>query len=463
MTHADDSSQPERRLMVWKSNDLVRATMYEMSTREIKLLITAVSRIQQRHGDAFEPVVLTVRELAEVLDLERDAVYSDIKAMAETLTSRVVRIHDPNTKTHLWTNWCEVTYTEGSGCVRVLFRDALKPYLLQLAERFVRYGLDNILRLTSSYHIRLYELLKSWESWGRPWTEPLADLRRILGADAKGYDQYFIFNGSVLKPAHEAINRLTDVRFRYRPVKKGRVVTAVEFIMRPPVQPELPFAEGLGEVLPSRLSSSPTPADDSGALPLAANSKTPKTRRSSTSSKTRNGAGASPAIATRELGGAVAAHWNARMPNSPIADTGPSRLDEIARQVSADAYLHAHWRELIDTVGESKTWNGRGPRGRDGQPFHASFRWLLEHVPEVADAAAAQRTASTRKKPRSTPSSHNIGKTEISSSTAVPVSDEQRQAGAARLRRLRATLGGRQAVEDPSILPDEENPTAEKR
>ena len=52
------------------------------------------------------------------------------------------------------------------------------------------------------------------------------------------------------------------------------------------------------------------------------------------------------------------------MPHSPIADTGRARLAEVARQVQADAYLHAHWRELIDTVAESKTWNGRGAIAR---------------------------------------------------------------------------------------------------
>ena len=455
---------PASGLMVWKSNELIRTAMYEMSTREIKLLFTAVSRIQQRHGDSFEAVSLTVRELADMLELERAAVYSDVKAMAETLTGRVVRLHDPHTKTHLWTNWCEVTYTEGSGCVSILFREALRPYLLSLKEKFTQYGLDNILRLTSAYHIRLYEFLKSWESWGKPVSVPMGDLRRTLGAETKGYDQYFIFNGSVLKPAHHAINRLTDVRYHYRPLKQGRAVTAVEFTVRrrPPVQPELPFQEDLGAGVSPQPAAAPAAAPAPAPAPEPTSHRPPRRATPAARSVPRGdqpapaAAGApTGADADRELGDAVVAHWNARMPHSPIADTGPGRREEVARQVRADAHLHAHWGELIDTVAESKTWNGRGPRGRDGQPFHASFRWFLDHLAEVADAAAARRAAGARRRAKAPPPSATPAPGVVVD--GGPAGDEERRAGAAQLRQLRSKLRG---APPPASNPVESPPRA---
>ena len=376
-------------LMVWESNDLVRTATYEMSTREVKLLVVAISRIQQRSHDAFGPVVVTVRELSELLELKCDAVYSDIKDMAETLTGRVVRLYDPETRTHKWTNWCDVVYTEGSGCVQIVFRDALKPHLLQLAEYFVRYGLDNILRLSSAYHIRLYEFLKSWESFGKPRVVEMAELRRILGAESKGYDQYFVFNGSVLKPAAAAINKHTDVRFKYLPVKQGRAVSAVQFTIKSPPQPELPFERSDG-VPPTAQALPPAGGLVSADAPgTAARSAQVEDDLFSRTEQVPPSPGRE---ATQDmLGGEVAAYWNERMVNSPVVDTGSDRLKEVGRQITGDAFLKDHWREAIDVVSESKVWNGRGHRGRDGQPFHASFHWFLDHACEVADAVAARR------------------------------------------------------------------------
>ena len=437
-------------LMVWKSNDLVRTATYEMTTRELKLLVVAISRIQQRSHDAFGPVVVTVRELAELLELKCDAVYSDIKAMAETLTGRVVRLHDPETKTHKWTNWCDVVYAEGSGCVQILFRDALKTHLLQLAEYFVRYGLDNILRLSSTYHIRLYEFLKSWESFGKPRVVEMAELRRILGADAKGYDQYFVLNGAVLKPAAEAINKFTDVRFNYRPVKQGRTVSAVQFTIKSPPQPELPFGEPAGALPLGRASQAagPVSADAPGTVGLPAQ---PEDDLFSRIEPVPPAAG--QGVVQTTLGRDVVAYWNERMANSPIADTGSDRLKEVGRQITSDDYLRANWREAIDVLSESKVWNGRGHRGRDGQPFYASFRWFQEHVSDVADAAAARRRRLERKsapKPSSSPS-----QVEVSPDTSPQVAPTDVVAGLRKLRRgiKRPWEASLEPVEPPALPP----------
>ena len=367
------------RLIVWKSNDLVRTVKYELLPREYKILAVAISRIQ-RHQTAFEPVVLTVREFSELLDLKRDAVYSDIKAMAETLASRVIRLFDPQTQTHTWSNWCDVTYTEGSGCVCILFREPLKPHLLQLADFYVRYGLDNVLRLKSPYHARLYEFLKSWESHGHPRIVPLNELRTIIGAESKGYERFFVLNGSVLKPAKEAINSETDIKFRYEPIWVGRGVTGVKFTITPPsAQAELPLGDQAvnGTIAPKRRRGRPP---KSSSLQLA------DTIKASTPDQKFSGDTTDICV----IGTTIVSYWNEHMVHSPITVTGPDRIEEIGNAVISNEYLCANWRDLIQTVKESKIWNGRGLKERDGQIFHASFSWFLENIDKVADAMTAR-------------------------------------------------------------------------
>ena len=374
-------------MIVWKSNDLVRTAKYELLPREYKILVMAISRIQ-RHQTVFEPVVLTVREFSELLDLKRDAVYSDIKAMAETLASRVIRLFDPQTQTHTWSNWCDVTYTEGSGCVCILFREPLKPHLLQLADFYVRYGLDNVLRLKSSYHARLYEFLKSWESHGYPRTVPLDELRTIIGAESKGYERFFVLNGSVLKPAREAINSETDIKFCYEPVWVGRGVTGVKFTITPPsAQAEFPLGDQAvnGTMAPKRRRGRP-PKSSSLQLADAVKADVP------------NQGASEDTTDPRVVGTMVTSYWNEHMVHSPIVLTGPDRLEEVGNAIISNEYLCANWRDLIQTVKESKVWNGRGPKERDGQSFHASFSWFLENINKVADATTV-RLSKKRKAP----------------------------------------------------------------
>jgi hypothetical protein len=446
-----DSSQPETlpaetRLQVWKSNDLIRGTVYEMPTAEMKLLFSAISRIK-RDGETFSPVSLTVGELSELMGLERRAAYSDIKGMAESLASRTVHLFDHASRHHKWLNWCDVSYVEGSGRVMILFRDVLKPYLLQLKEKFVQYGLDNVLRLNSSYHIRLYEYLKSWEFAARPHRVKLADLRKFIGAESRAYEAYFTFNGSILKPAHEAIERFTDLRYAYRPIKAARAVVEVEFDIFPAVDPELPLGdresaapaaeEGGPEASPDETVPG-TPDDPDASTPAAPETalEAPPASFSGPAMPRQRKTVSNARRAAQEL----IAYWNAKMTHSPVADAGAGRIDSLTRRLRRDAVLSSRWREMIDAVAKSEVWNGRGPKGREGAPFHASFNWFLLHRDEVLDAAEAQRTAAERRrKPRSAAAkAGNAGGQE--SLFAEPVSDEERRELAAQLRGLRERM-----------------------
>jgi len=105
----------------------------------------------------------------------------------------------------------------------------LRPYLLELKREFTSYKLENVVKLKSSYAIRIYELLKQYEKL-QERTFLLKSLREMLGAEDI-YPAYGNFKQRVLVPAQKELKKKTDISFEIEEVKKGRKVEKVKFLI----------------------------------------------------------------------------------------------------------------------------------------------------------------------------------------------------------------------------------------
>jgi plasmid replication initiation protein len=111
--------------------------------------------------------------------------------------------------------------------IEVTFHPKLKPYLLQLKSQFTMYDVRNILSLPSNYSIRIYELLKQYESIGRR-KFAVQELKEILGVEHE-YPLYANFKQRVIKKAQKDLDENTDIRFTFEELKRSRAVTDVVF------------------------------------------------------------------------------------------------------------------------------------------------------------------------------------------------------------------------------------------
>lgn len=93
---------------------------------------------------------------------------------------------------------------------------------------YLRYRLKNVITLTSRYSYVLFLYLLD-NRFRKTWNIDLADLKTLLNCNADTYKKYKYFNDLVLKKCHKELCEKTDIRFEYKPVKRGRAVTAVEF------------------------------------------------------------------------------------------------------------------------------------------------------------------------------------------------------------------------------------------
>jgi len=216
----------EKNLVVTKANSLVEAS-YRLNISEQRVMALLVAQIHPDDDD-FKPYRFKASDLQEMIESANKDEHNRLKELARGLLRKTLQIRRPNGG-WLMTNWLSsAEYFSGKGEVELCFDPKLKPYLLQLQERFTSYKLLSIVRLRRRHSVRLYELLKQYASLGERGFE-LGDLRDILGLVEGEYSTWFEFKRNVLEPAKRELPKKTDIGFSYTVRKRVRAVAFVDF------------------------------------------------------------------------------------------------------------------------------------------------------------------------------------------------------------------------------------------
>ncbi len=214
--------------VIRKSNALIEAS-YRLYASEKRVILFLASMIQPDEED-FKSYVFSIKEFARIAELKHKGEYSEVKEITRRLISRVLEIQTPTGL--LQTSWLSsAEYVEGSGKVILKFDSKLKPYLLQLKDRYTKYGLAQIIRLKSIYSIRIYELLKQYEKIGER-SFLVEDLRQKLGIEPGQYVNYNSLKVYVLTAAQVELKAKTDISFDFEEIKIGRKVGKIRFLIK---------------------------------------------------------------------------------------------------------------------------------------------------------------------------------------------------------------------------------------
>lgn len=210
--------------VVTKSNILIEAN-YKLTITEQKIVLYLVSKIR-KDDDDFKNYTLAIKQFYELLGYKGNPKYSEMKKITKNLIGKVVEIkEEKKLKQMSWLSYVE--YNERDGSVNLSFDPRLKPYLLQLKREFTSYKLKNVMELKSGYSIRIYEILKKWQSI-KEVEISLEKLREMVGATDK-YQEYHNFKKRVLTTSRNEIEEKTDISFDYNEIKKGKRVAAIRF------------------------------------------------------------------------------------------------------------------------------------------------------------------------------------------------------------------------------------------
>jgi plasmid replication initiation protein len=226
-----DKIQTKENRLVVKSNYLIEAS-YKLSLQEARVILLLTSMIN-RDDEEFTLIRIRVKDFVEFVGVNDKDAYKRVQQITDSLgdKSLIVRGVNPETKemTRLKLQWlASAEYFEGSGYVELEFSQKLKPFLLQLKDRFTKYQLEYALKLKKSYSIRIYELLKQWENL-KARTIEIDELRDTLGLEKGTYQKYGHLKDRILKPAQKEISQKTDISFSFTEIKKRRKVVMIRF------------------------------------------------------------------------------------------------------------------------------------------------------------------------------------------------------------------------------------------
>ena len=233
------------RLKITKANKLVEITLIETNTRlslrDQKVILAVVGQISPDDKD-FSDYRISIAELVKLTGISDENLYRDIRTICSRLMSSVITIKEPdNPDGFLMVTWfSHARYRASEGEVEFSISPELKPYLLQLKEQFTTYHLNQVINLQSTYSIRLYELLRQFlplkaVQKGRASSFrdlSLNDLRGYLGVASGKYPKFFDFRRYVLEKAQVELEDKTDLSFDFEPVRKGRKISSIRFIIR---------------------------------------------------------------------------------------------------------------------------------------------------------------------------------------------------------------------------------------
>ena len=230
--------QTNGNLEVKKSEAIVKAR-YKLSPLAIKFISVIISNLK-RSDDINEEYILKVKDFRELTGQKTKRIYELIDEALNDLLKNPLTIPLGDEKNSiLKANWVSgAVYNEGE--VKFMIYPKLRPFLLEVKEKFLKYKLENILPLKSSYVIRLYEILKDWLELNSRYGNKaekiisLDEFREILEIP-KSY-QYGNSSGikrRILEKAKTELEKHTDLLFEYEEIKTGRKVTHLKFIIKP--------------------------------------------------------------------------------------------------------------------------------------------------------------------------------------------------------------------------------------
>lgn len=238
----DMTAEKEQRLTVHKSNDLVEAS-YSLTVSEQRIILAAIGRING-YDPASEKSMrtrVTAREYAARYNLSENSAYEALKSAADRLYERDIRRIEGKVRERFrWVS--SVRYDDGEGAIELGWSIDIMPYLTLLERRYTIYDLEQISRLESAYSIRIYEMLTRWKGTGE-WYITLDEFRHRLDLTNK-YSRFANLRARVIQPSVDAINRYTDLDVDWEPIRKGRKVVRLMYLVAENKQSSFNLAAG---------------------------------------------------------------------------------------------------------------------------------------------------------------------------------------------------------------------------
>lgn len=230
--------------LVVKDNRLIQAS-YALGVAEQRMMLLAIVGARETGLGIDATTLMTVRaeDYASHFGVTRQAAYMALQDAVETLFNRraTVDVYDSRKDRirPMTVRWVTaMDYNENEASVTLRFGHEVVPLVTRLEEQFTSYELQQIAGLTSSYAIRLYELLMMWKAAGKTPVFEIEQFRVQLGVEPSVYERVEALKRRVLDLAVSQISAHTDITVSYEQHKTGRTITGFSFKFKTKHQPK---------------------------------------------------------------------------------------------------------------------------------------------------------------------------------------------------------------------------------
>lgn len=210
------------------SNDIrisheINESVFNLSAMSLDLLCVILAQIKKEDTE-FKFYKLGVSTIEKRINrkLNRDSFKKSVKEL-ESATLDILGE---------FIKWFEVFNFESSlGILEIKLNEQLKPYLLNLKNKFVLAQLDSILNLNGYYSKRFYLLLAQYKKMQKCKYD-LIKLHKILSTPNSLQKLYSNFKSRVLDFSMGEINQNTELKVEYEENKIGKSVSSLDFRIR---------------------------------------------------------------------------------------------------------------------------------------------------------------------------------------------------------------------------------------
>jgi len=201
-------------------NDIVLARV-DWDIHMNRIFAMLVSQISM-DDEEFTLQRIRVKDLVDLAQIKREGIHSDIADAAQRLVREPFEFRTEDHHYEGYPIFSVCKYVRGEGCVEAHFNEKARPYLLKLSECFTRYRLRQVMKLSTAYAVRFYQIAKMIErsEGARRQTMDIPFFRELFLIEEK-YDRYSDVVRFVIEPSVKEVNEKTDTNLRCRTIRKG--------------------------------------------------------------------------------------------------------------------------------------------------------------------------------------------------------------------------------------------------
>lgn len=209
-----------------------------MTVNEKRVLYYILGEVNPLSIEQVKDFEIDIKKLANLFEIKNNggSFYKTIREAIEKLWARDIITREKSGLITKYRLLQKQQYNDRQGFISVRITDDFQSAIYALQNNYTTIVISNLIRLTSPYSFKLYELLWQYRNYGENKLSlrktrllSLNQLRFYFNCE-NTYQDWHSFNKRTILPAVEELNKKTNLIVETELIKEGKSVTGVRFL-----------------------------------------------------------------------------------------------------------------------------------------------------------------------------------------------------------------------------------------